>query len=245
MDELAELLCNYIAEIVCPPPDGRSRGGRTPGGDQGQVRAQRAPRPNRARDHSGRAQHARRRRASRRGAGPMDMPTCSVARAGYSSEWRCAKAQRRASRSAARMQRRAARRQAAGPAPVEQEKPYAVVTPARGFCAARSCPLAHAQTVWHAYRSPRPAQPGQHCRSWPRQGQDAGTIAVDHGLAAHSLLSDMVGLGRWFREGDGGPEHSRPLRKRCGGSTNGSSVITPTQVGLAVHARSVEWTHAV
>jgi hypothetical protein len=66
--------------------------------------------------------------------------TCSVARPGYYSEWRCAKTQRRASRSAARMQRRAARRQPAGPAPVEQEEPYAVVAPAASF-AARTSPV--------------------------------------------------------------------------------------------------------
>jgi hypothetical protein len=76
--------------------------------------------------------------------------TCSVARPGYYSEWRCAKAERRASRRAARMQRRAARmqrraawRQGAGPAPVLQEEPYAVMAPEASF-AARTSPVAQA-----------------------------------------------------------------------------------------------------
>ena len=82
--------------------------------------------------------------------------TCSVARPGYYSEWRCAKAQRRASRCTARMQRRAARRQGAGPAPVEQEEPYAVVASAASF-AARTSPVA--QDAPPAYPTAAPYEP--------------------------------------------------------------------------------------
>jgi|LauGreDrversion4_2_1035121.scaffolds.fasta_scaffold1071098_1 hypothetical protein len=68
--------------------------------------------------------------------------TCSVAKPGYYSEWRCAKAQRRATRSAARMQRRAARRHAAGPAPIEPCASFGTDMPTASYVPVSDVPTA-------------------------------------------------------------------------------------------------------